>query len=100
MARLGSKQPYESYYISFDFTNVIGSVSIASASVIAYDSSNATCTAAITTVANQTLATASVSVWVKGGTTDNEYKITCRITTSASPQEHYELDVTLPVAEL
>jgi hypothetical protein len=100
MARLGSKQPYEEYFVSFDFTNVLGSASVATANVIVYDSTNATCTSAITTVANQTLATTAVNIWIKGGVTDNEYKITCEIETNSTPAEKYELDAVLPVAEL
>ena len=100
MTRLGSKQPWEQYFIELDFTNLIGSSSIATASVVVTDSSGATCTAAITTVANQTLATAVVYIWIKGGTSGEEYNISCMITTSASPQERYELDTTLPVEEL
>lgn len=100
MARFGSKQPYEEYYVAFDFTNVIGLASISNATVVVYDSTAATCTAAITTVANQTIDTPNVNVWVKGGVTDNEYQITCKIETNSTPSEKYELDCTLPVAEL
>jgi hypothetical protein len=100
MARLGSKQPYEEYFVSFDFTAVIGSAALATANVIAYDSTGATATSIVTEVANQTMATACVYIWVKGGVADNEYKITCQIETNSSPAEKYELDATLPIAEL
>ena len=100
MTRLGSKQPYEAYYVSFNFANLIGSSSIATAAVIVTDSSGATCTTAITTVANQTMATSTVNIWIKGGVSGSEYQLSCKITTNAAPQERYELDAILPVEEL
>ena len=100
MARLGSKQPYEEYFVAFDFSELIGSASLASATVIVYDSTGATVTTALTVVANQTLSTSSVNVFICGGTTDQEYKVTCKVKTDAVPHEHYELDATLPVAEI
>ena len=99
MARFGSKQPYEEYYVAFDFTADVGEAAIASAEVIVYDSSEATCTSTLTDVANQSLATTSVNVWVQGGETGQEYKITCRIETNSTPAEKFELDGTLPVEE-
>ena len=100
MARFGSKQPYEEYYVAFDFEALIGVASVASEAVIVYDSTGATVTSTITVVANQVIDSPLVNVWVQGGVTDNEYKITCRATTDASPQERYELDADLPVAEV
>jgi hypothetical protein len=100
MDKLGSKQPYEEYYVAFNFANVIGSATIATANVVVRDATDATCTVALTVVANQTLATNTVNIWIKGGLTDNEYKITCQIETDSTPAEKYELDAILPVAEL
>jgi len=100
MAKLGSKQPYEEYFVSFDFTNVLEGASVATAAVIVYDSSGATCTSVITNVANQTLATNAVYIWIKGGETGEEYKVTCKIETNSAPPEKYELDADLPVEEI
>jgi hypothetical protein len=100
MAKLGSKQPYEEYFISFDFSDIIGSASIASATTIAYDSTGATITSTVITTANQALATSAVYIWIKGGITNNEYKITCKIETDSVPPEKYELDADLPVEEI
>lgn len=103
MARFGSKQPYEEYYVTFDFSNVLpegASVATSGIVVVVEDSSGATCTSSITTVANQTSDDTSVGVWVKGGVSDNEYKISCKIQTTSTPPEKYELDAVLPVAEL
>ena len=101
MANLGSKQPWEEYYVTFNFINLIGSASIATANVsVVNNATNATCTSSLTEVANQTFSTNTVYIWIKGGTTGSEYKITCKVTTDATPQERYELDANLPVEEI
>jgi hypothetical protein len=100
MNKLRAKQPYEEYYVSFDFSDVLGSASVATADIIVYDSTGATCTSSIVDLANTSLATTSVNVWVKGGVADQGYKITCRIEGNSIPSEKYELDALLPVVEV
>lgn len=98
MSKLGSKQPYEEYYVSFDFTNVIGSATVASATVIVTDPDGDDVTSTLTDVGQQTITSPLVYIWIKGGDSDKEYKVTCRITTDAG--EKYEKDADLPVAEI
>lgn len=100
MASFSSKQPWEEYYVAFDFTNVIGSASIATATAIMTDPNGTDVTATMTEAANLNIASPIVNVWIKGGTTNNDYKLTCRITTDATPQERFEYDATLPVEEI
>ena len=95
---LDAKQPYEEYYIKFDFTNVIGTAEIDSSVVSAIDSSGADATTTVTKVANQLIATPYVNVWVQGGVTGERYTITCKIVTDAG--EKYELEAELPVVEI
>jgi len=97
MAKFSSKQPFEEYYVAIDFTNVIGSATVASATVVAYDSSLATVTTNLIDTSKQTVTSPNVYIWVRGGQTGQDYKITCQITTSIG--EKFEQDVTLPVEE-
>ena len=95
---LGAKQPYEAYYIQFNFTRYLGTATISSATVTAVDiADNSDVTATITTVGSQSITSPSVYVWVKAGTTAHTYQITCKIT--ASDGSKYELDALLPVVE-
>jgi len=91
-----AKQPYEKYYVSFNFSRVIPSgVEILSTAVTAVDAQGADATA---TIINNTLLTGDckVHVCVKGGTVQT-YKITCKIV--CDNDEKYELDGYLPVVE-
>jgi uncharacterized phiE125 gp8 family phage protein len=93
------KQPSEAFYVSFDFTDVLGAETISSVtSVIALD--QATLTDVSTTVldsAKQSNTTKIVSAWVRAGTTGHRYIITCKIVGSAG--SIYELEGILPVEE-
>jgi len=102
MNTFGKKQPSEAYYIAFDFTNVITTGdSIATATITAIDLGDGTsATDTITTAAEQVIVSPKVYVWIKAGTADHNYKITCKITTNADPSEIYELDARLPVSEI
>ncbi len=96
---LTSKQPYEAYYISFDFTNDLGAETIASITVDAVDQSTlADESAVILDVSKQVNTDDIVYVWVQSGTSGHDYLITCRIVGSEGSQ--YELDGILPVLEL
>jgi len=93
------KQPYEEYYLAFDFTNAVGTETITAATVTVTDSAGTDKTSDLTTVANQRIDSPIVNVWVKGGATGQTYKITCKITTGANPSEKYELEAELPIVE-
>jgi hypothetical protein len=95
---LGAKQPYEAYYIQFDFTRYLGTATISTATVTATDTADdSDVTSTITTVGSQSISGGSVYVWVKAGTTGKTYQVTCKIT--ASDGSKYELDALLPVVE-
>ena len=97
--RYPTKQPYEEYFLTFDFSWVLGSATILSAAVTAVNNDTASdVTATITTVASQIKTNTTVKVWVKAGTTGETYKITVKAV--ASDGAKYELDGLLPVREL
>ena len=92
-----SKQPYEEYYVAFDFFRVIDDgATISSATVSAVDALGASATSTVTSVGKQTVSGSRVNIWVQGGTAQR-YKITCKIQTSTG--EKYEQDAYLTVVE-
>lgn len=101
MDAFGKKQPWDAYFVDFDFTNLLTTGdTIHSATVTATNiSTGADVTDTITTVASQSIVSPKVFVWVKGGTSGVNYKITCRVVTHSTPAEQYELDAKLPVME-
>ena len=112
----GAKQPYEAYYVEFDFVNDIADEdSISSATVVAKNGA-IDVTATLTDVTKQLIdgiadvtwdaytdavklaAKATVvSVWVMAGTTGVTYVITCQIVTVDG--EKYEAEADLQVLE-
>lgn len=97
-AFFGSKQPFEEYYVSFNFAQYLGAATISVAVVGAVDlDTGADVTATVTNVGVQVISGTLVYVWVRAGTTGRNYKISCRVT--ASDGSKYELDGTLPVVE-
>lgn len=93
-----SKQPYEAYAISFDFTTVLGAETISTATITAVDQSDLTDVS--TVVLDSTKQSNSDTVvygWVRAGTSGHEYLITCQIVGSLASQ--YELEGVLPVLE-
>ena len=101
MDAFGKKQPWDEYFVAFDFTNLLNTGdTIHTATISAINiSTGADATSTVTTVANQSIVSPKVFVWVKGGVTATNYKITCKIVTHATPPEQYELDAKLPVVE-
>lgn len=94
---LGSKQPSEAYYVSFDFDEWCGAgETVASATVVATDlADGSTVTSTVTDVTQQVLSTTFVYVWVRAGTSAHNYNIACTaVTTEANT---FELDAVLPV---
>lgn len=96
---IGSKQPYEEYYITFDFTNYLGATeTISSAAVAAKDESDGSDkTATVTTAGLQVNGSKTVNVWVKAGTSGSKYRVECKMVGNAGSK--YELDAILPVVE-
>ena len=61
------KQPFDEYFVAFNFSNVIGKDTIASAVVTAVDSLDADKTSVVTDATQQNIDGPRVYVWVKGG---------------------------------
>lgn len=92
MEYLDPKQPYEEYYIEFNFKNdiVIGdSIETAAATV--------TPDGLVIDHSIQSIDGNSVYVWVSSGNSKVTYVISCKIVTVNG--EKYELDAQLPVVE-
>lgn len=96
---LTAKQPADAYFISFDFTNVLGAATIASVtSVIALDeASSADVSLTVLDSAQQSNDTMIVYVYVRAGTTGHRYVITCKVVSSTGGI--HELEGILPVEE-
>lgn len=93
MDRFKQLQPAEEQYREFDFDEVLGSTTIASATVTAkIVSTGVDVTATLTTVAKQDITTdpSSCFVWCIGLGDGVDYQITCKIT--ASDGAKYELE--------
>ena len=98
MESFSDKQPYEEYYVDFDFVNVVVSPdTIASAVVSVVDELGADATATVTTAIKQNIDSPKVYIWVNGGTTGKVYTITCKVATVNG--EKYEMEGTLSVTE-
>lgn len=93
----GNKQPYEEYYVSFNFSNDIAcGEEIDSASVVVIDGEGEDATAEI--VKSVLLASGCrVFVFVQGGT-EQTYKMTCKVICSNT--EKYEKEAYLPVSDI
>ncbi len=99
MDAFDAKQPYEAYYVDFDFVNVLGdSDEIHEATVTAVDGNGADVTATIISTVKQSIVSPKVYVWVMAGTTGQTYTITCKIVTDNL--EKYEKEATLAVTEI
>ena len=94
----GAKQPYEEYYVEFDFVNDMDeNDTIASTEVVVMDGVNDV-TDVLTDFSRQLISDTRVSVWIMGGVTGTTYVITCKITTSVLA-ELYECEANLLVQE-
>lgn len=97
--QFSSKQPYEAYAISFDFTAYLGVETIASAVITAVDQATGVDVSTIVlNVAEQSISSPHVYTQVRAGESGHSYTITCRIVGSLGSQ--YELDGVLPVQEI
>lgn len=92
------KEPSEAYFISFDFSAVVGVETISSAVVTATDQATlAVVSTTILGVESQSITTPYVYARVRAGTSGHTYLINCKIVCSAGSL--YELDGILPVEE-
>lgn len=98
MDKLSSKQSYEEYYIDFNFTKLLGVTTVSSATVVVTKTSDdSVVTSTLTDVDLQSIVSPHVYVWLKGGVSGEEYKITCKIITSNGSK--YELDASIDVLD-
>jgi len=99
MDAFGNKQPYDEYFVDFDFTkDLTGVDTVKTATVTAVDDIGADATAVITKVASQSITSRKVYVWVNGGVDGTMYVITCKIVTTNG--EKYEKDGEIFVEEV
>ena len=98
MNTFGSKQPYEAFAISFDFTNDLTNETVISANVTAVDASTLVdMTSIILDSTKQSVSSKMVYCWVQNGIDGHNYVITCKIVGSAGSL--FELEGILPVIE-
>jgi hypothetical protein len=90
-----TKQPYEKYPVSMDFTNILGTDSIVSCDVIAMDNTKDVTSNVID---GTSIDGKKVIVIVKEGTSDTKYDISFRIETSSGCR--FEEDVFMMVKEV
>lgn len=109
MAAFDRKQTSEQYYVVFDFDSdlnptdsdgtSLATESISSLSTISvidqYDDS--VVTSSLTDSGRHTYTSTKAYLWVKGGVSGHNYKITCKIIGSSG--SHYEADGILPVLD-
>lgn len=92
-----TKQPYETYIISMDFTNVLESGdTLASQNLTAIRKSDAT-SATTTVITSSGIDGGKLSVLVKAGTNGETYQLTGKVITILSYQ--YQMDVLMQVVE-
>lgn len=98
-AYFGVKQPWEQYFVRFDFTEYLGATeTMTAATVTAVDLVAGTdVSSTLLNSAKQSYGNGQVYAWVQAGATGKEYKITCRVTTTEGSK--YELDGILPVRD-
>ena len=93
----GPKQPYEEYFVDFDFVNEIADDDhVESAEVTVLDEDGANVTDDITDEAKQTTSGTKVSIWIMAGETGKTYTLTCQIVTAVLA-EKYESEADLDV---
>ena len=92
----GAKQPYEEYFVEFDFVNEIADDdSIESAEITVMDGVTDV-TDDVTSIAKQSVLGTKVSFWIMAGETGKTYIITCKVITAVLA-EKYEAEADLEV---
>lgn len=96
--KFDEKQPFEEFYLGFNFTKDLATEEVATAIISVVDGGGNDVTSSLTSVNLQSIQTPYVYFWIKGGENLKAYKITCKITTSLSASK-YEQDAILTVVE-
>jgi hypothetical protein len=97
LAYPNTKQPWEEYFLGFDFSNIIGDRSIQSVAITAALSGGGDVTDTLIDSTKQMIEDPFIYYWVNSSSA-GRYKITCR--TILSDGSKYEIDATLRVVEL
>lgn len=96
----GAKQPYEEYYIYFDFVNdIAGEDSVDTYTIVIEDSDDNDVTDDLTDSGENYAEGTRVYVWIKGGSSGMTYTITCKIVTAVNA-EKFESDADITVTEI
>jgi hypothetical protein len=84
MKQFGPKQPYEEYYLGFDFARPLDNETVATATFSAEDvSTGEDVTSALIDNAKQYSSGTIAYFWIRGGVSGVAYKITCRVVGSS-----------------
>jgi len=96
------KQPSEAYYLEFDFTKVLGDDDVASATftVLDTDDDDTDVTTTVSDTTKQVNDGKCAYMWVRAGTDDHKYKITCVVVSDGDPAATYEMDAYIRVRAL
>lgn len=90
------KQPYEAYYVQFDFVSELGVGDSIESTVVTAKNGDTDVTSTLTD-STPVISGTAVKVWVRAGTTGITYVITCKIVTVNN--EQYEAEADLIVLE-
>ena len=102
LGKFGNKQPYEEYYLKFNFSEDMAeadSVSTIAAVVTTLDDDETDVSTTMLDATQDYSVGANAYVWIKGGTDAQLYLVTCKILT-ATLGEKYELEGSILVMEI
>jgi len=95
---LASKQPYEEYFITVTFGDFVDtSETVASYTITVADEAGGDVTSTILDTTKTVNNGTSLSLWVRGGTSDNAYTILFKVT--GSDGQKVEKELVLPVLD-
>lgn len=99
MQKFPSKQPYEAYYVAFNFAARLGVATISTAVVTVMDDAipPVDVTDILTIPEDQNIIDPSVNTWVQAGVNGRTYTLTCKIVSSIG--EKHELEGSMLVLE-
>ena len=101
LGKFGDKQPYEEYYLKFNFEEDMAAddtISTITATVTKMDDDTDMSATMLDADKNYSVGT-SAYVWIKGGTDAELYLVTCKILT-VTLTEKYELEGSILVREI
>ena len=102
LGKFGNKQPYEEYYLKFNFSEDMAaadSISTITAVVTTLDTAATDVSATMLDATQEYSVGQNAYVWIKGGTDAQLYLVTCKILTTTLG-EKYELEGSILVREI